>query len=178
MKHSSQVEDEVVIEYLAAVIREAWRKADMVASLCARRDARVMKLPANAAALADGTSAPDRLSDFLLEFGSFLRIEYWRRSGLTAHLPVHLPSTSEAAERLRGLLNDGAGMESGESHLTTLQLETWLRHFSWSAPELVGVDVLLNGPPPLDGEFYDRLAAYLWKHRHADSEHPNEESGE
>ena len=56
------VEHEAVVEFLAAVIREAYRKAEMVASLCGRLRRNVPKPPADSLELADDTSETDRLS--------------------------------------------------------------------------------------------------------------------
>ena len=46
------------------------------------------------------------------------------------------------------------------------QLDVWLRDFAWDAPEILGADVVKKDDPAESDEFVDRLAEFLWNHRH------------
>jgi len=69
------------------------------------------------------------------------------------------------------------GSESAEADdacpITRQQLEAWLAHFSWQAPELLGIDAVVEGEPSISDDFLDQLAELLWNCREFSAGEPN-----
>ena len=58
-----------------------------------------------------------------------------------------------------------SGKDDDTCTLTRQQLEAWLAHLSWHAPEMLGIDAVLNGAPSVSNELLDQLAELLWNCR-------------
>ena len=166
-----------VVRLLASIILEAWVKADRVADLLAQAPGLKKKRPdPRAPIFLEESSVP--LADALCDFGAVLRLADWERAGFRSHLPSDLPTAAEALTELRKSRNGTGDHRPGQ--LSARQLDVWLTHFAWSAPETIGKDVLVDLPSLNHHELLAELARFLWSHRHLMKDHgdvqlPNEE---
>lgn len=169
MPTTDAVEFDAVVQLLSAIIAEGWRKADLVAASLPKVADGPAGTPSDALGLASLTeisSIPN--ANFWIELGSLLRLRQWEASGLRSALPADLPSCDEAAETLRqASASDG---DDDACHLTDQQLDAWLSHFAWEAPQILGVDSVIQGAPSPDDEILDALAKLLWESRNFSDE--------
>jgi hypothetical protein len=155
--------DEGVVHFWAAVIREAWRAADTTARLRANVRGQEAKQPVSPPVPLPVVVAHP-VHDRLRDLGAALRFAHWDKAGLTEFLPADVPTASEAIDRARKAGRDEGTDVPGK--LAEEQLDIWLRHFAWDAPEILGADVVKRDDPASSDEFVDRLAEFLWNHRH------------
>jgi hypothetical protein len=158
-------QDSAVCELLANVILEAWRTADLVASMYATARGEELSFPGTPPAIPRESDLPrgpgiDRLRDL----GAAIRINQWEQAGLKPYLPPDLSSSAEAIGRVFGEPQNSDALEPGE--LADEQLSVWLTHFIWEARETLGADVVNVADQDDIMAFADQLAEFLWNHRH------------
>jgi len=154
-----------VIDLLAAVILEGWRKADAVAAVAARGRGQEFQPPKEVPAVLPADEVPaGPIVDSVSNLGAALRIVQWERAGLRPYLPTELPSVADAFRSIRH------GRQEPETHepadLANVQFSVWLKHFVWRAHEILGSEVVQYGCPVESEAIVDRLAEFLWSHRH------------
>ena len=162
---SSDLRDAAVVEFLAAVILEGWRKADAVAALAATARGQKFQPPVEAPSILPADEVPaEPITDLVSDVGAALRIAQWERAGLRPFLPSELPAAADAFRSIQH------GRQDSETHqpadLADVQLSVWLEHFAWHAGEILGSEVVQYGCPIESEALIDRLAEFLWAHRH------------
>ncbi len=164
MSPLSRAEDLAVRELLAAVVLEAWKKADRVAALLSEIRGKPTDSPVEAPQLPAQRDAPSGPAiDFLLDLGSLLRVFDWERSELTDSLPEGLPTGNQIRGRMRSAFSaDGYG----GTDINALQLNAWLACFAWSSQDELGEDVILQDSLTNSDEVIEQLAEFLWLNRH------------
>lgn len=154
MLETSQGSVSVSERCVNAIVRNASLQADLVV----------------AALMATGLySSPSEIRlpcGFLLEFGAVLQLGFWERKGLLEHLGPDLPSYNDAVADLAARAQKGPEEfdnikgNSFSSRITRIAVE----RLAWDANSVVDADVVVIAPT--DEEVIDRLAEFLWSHRH------------
>jgi len=147
-----------VVDFLTALLLEGRRLANRTAAFLA-----------TVPAFAEATNNPPSLSPaFLLEVAAVLRLQDWERAGLTQWVPEVLPTARDMARQLMARLEaapDSFGLdeELAASALFTQLGSVWIRHFSWDAPRILGVDIVVRED---SNDLLEELADLIWQHRH------------
>ncbi len=162
---SSDARDAAVVEFLAAVILEGWRKADAVAALAATTRGQDSEPPMEAPSIVAADEVPaGPIADLVSGVGAALRIAQWERAGLRPFLPAELPA---AVDAFRSILHERQDLKTHQpADLADVQLSVWLKHFAWHAGEILGSEIVQFGCPIESEALIDRLAEFLWAHRH------------
>jgi len=158
-------ERQAVTEYVAAVILEAWRQADLVAQLLHRvlgHD----HMPATdtAGILAKSDLPVGPAVDFLLDLGALARVAECEDAKLSRHLPADFPAADEIRDEMRNALQGTSRYSS--TGISRRLLVTWLACFAWDGRNVLGGDVVVQGSPMESEDVIERLAEFLWKNRH------------
>jgi len=151
-------EREYVKQRIAAMIREAELKADMVAEF----------LLANGYKPSGGDedqtpASPEQqqqAKNFLQELGAALRIRSFHEQNIAAYIPVTFPSPDEAIRQAGAAATVGA-----ELKLTPAVFYATTRYLLGQARPMLGVDVVAANHPGPSDNLLDRFAAFLWEHR-------------
>jgi len=162
---SSGLRDAAVVEFLAAVILEGWRKADAVAALATTARGQKFQPPMEAPSILPADEVPaEPIAELVSDVGAALRIAQWERAGLRPFLPSELPAATDA---IRSIQHERQDPETHQpADLADVQLSVWLKHFAWHAGETLGSEVVQFGCPVESEAIVDRLAEFLWSHRH------------
>ena len=145
-------------DVLAAVVIFSERHADYAAALL---DA----LAAEASRRGEVFDVQGLPIGFLLELGAIMQLHVWSITGVLPLLPVELPPVDVASNELNARVQTDSGQfEKVESAtLSNRLLRVWLEHFSWTAPAILGVDVVLGN---VDEEILiETVAQLLWNNR-------------
>ena len=103
---------------------------------------------------------------FLLELGAVLELGLWEHLEARRHLDVNLPTYEEAFHEFVARCNDGPKAFHGPNamSLSVRVLQTWIEHFAWDAPDLLGTEVVIR---VADGDrIIETLAEFLWNNRY------------
>ena len=161
----ASAEHQAVVDFMAAVISEGWRKADAVAALLAAARGQTFQ-PAREAPsfLSAGEVPTGPIAELLSDVGAALRIAQWERAGLRPYLPAELPTAADAFRCIQRKRQDPGTHQPVD--LADVQFSVWLKHFVWHARETLGSEVVHFGCPVESEALIDRLAEFLWTHRH------------
>lgn len=161
----ASAEHQAVVDFLAAVILEGWRKADAVAALLdAVRGQAFQPAEEPPSLLSAGEVPTGPMAESLSDVGAVLRIAQWERAGLRPYLPPELPT---AADAFRCIQRERRSPGTHRAvNLADVQFSVWLMHFVWSACETLGSEVVHFGCPVESEALVDRLAEFLWTYRH------------
>lgn len=149
-------------EVIAAVVRFAERQADFAAAAI---DALVTEATRRGDTF-DGRRLP---AGFLLELGAVMQLQVWEDSGVRSLLTVEVPTAAAAAADLNARVQADPGRftQVDAATLSNQLLRVWLEHFSWSAPEMLGVDIVIGRLD--EEELVETMAQLLWKYRRTES---------
>lgn len=149
-------------EVVAAVVRFAERQADFAAAVV---DALVAEATRRGDAF-DGRGLPP---GFLLELGAVVQLQVWEDAGVSSLLPVELPTVAAASKDLheRVQADPGRFKRAEAATLSTQLLQVWLEHFSWTAPVVLGGDIVVGD---IDEDILiETMAQLLWKYRRTEN---------
>lgn len=138
---------------IAEILREGERDARLVAAFL---ESIGLSLDAG-----NGVGFPE---DWLLKLAALLKIARWERAGITAQLGVDLPTSEEVYLDLITLVPGQPARFSGPE-LSRRVLLIHLGRIAWSPWEHRPAAVAIEQSLAPD-EFLDRLAQFLWDHRH------------
>ncbi len=99
---------------------------------------------------------------YMLDLGAVIQIGTWEQLGLSFHVDAGLPSFADAKSRL-------AENSSREDYISIEGLSEGVARvavdeLSWSAPALLGTEILLESGSD-DDEFIEVMADFLWRNR-------------
>ena len=153
--------DDPVVQFLAAVILDGWRTADLTVDFLARPNGKRAKAPESPPPPVSLESEfPDNPShDLLRDLGAALRIAEWERAGLKEHLPAELPTAAESLCRV--FQGREGSVQYIPGSIAEKQFEAWLGHFALHAYETLGRDVLVDDGRVDVDSFLECLAAFL-----------------
>jgi hypothetical protein len=111
-------------------------------------------------------------ADFLLNVAAALRIGVWERAGLRDALPDPLPPSGEAlAAAASHFLECASKPKSTETLGLSMQVfQVTQQHFARSGRQDLETDVLLSVEGLGEDELLERLADFLWEHRHLNNQ--------
>jgi hypothetical protein len=152
------------LEISDALIRAIARRADFVAALVAQALRIALDIPELPPGHVRQVHVPP---GFLLELGAVLVLDMWERQGITAHLQVGLPNSTDAdADLARRFSEDATQFERIEnSTLNRRVIQFWAENFAWDGIETFGTDLLLNAAE--EDAFVDAAARFLYENRNA-----------
>jgi len=83
---------------------------------------------------------------FLLELGAVAQLAVWAQSGVAALLPKSIPGFHDAAAQLndRVQANPHQFNDIGSAILARQLMQLWIEHFHWTAPWLLGADLVIG----------------------------------
>ena len=102
---------------------------------------------------------------YLLELVAVVQLRVWEMNGLQPSLPKDLPTAHAAAADLCSRIKNNP-LQFGTFASATLSeqiRQLWLERFSWSAPAILGVDVMVGEIN--EDALVKAVAQILWNHR-------------
>lgn len=112
-----------------------------------------------------GKASPVRLPrEFLQGILIGVRLLRWERDGVTVHREAGLPSAEEHLVKVAQLF-DGPELREYVTDLSERARMLFYEHFAWSGGEDLHGEIGIVAED--DDEFLDRLANFIWDHRHA-----------
>jgi hypothetical protein len=143
--------------------------------------------------LPDGRCCDHRGALYLADLAAAIILETWETQGFRGHIEAGLPTADEARQvvarncaenchpeiagrpaqtidNMRRLSVDNSRPDSvlipkvDMDRLAMRVLVFWLKRFGWTSFEYFDADIAISGE--LDDAFVDRIAEFLWRHRH------------
>lgn len=156
-------ESESVRQILKSMICEAEAQAKMVAAYLRDNGIKPCRQEKSSTVPTNPPTGP--VSNFLLELGAALRLQTWEQAQIIPQLQTKFPPAAQAlAESAHHLVTDSRESQR-PPELSQTMFRTSYRRLSRAAQAELGVSVAL--PSTWNHEhFLDRLADFLWEHRH------------
>jgi hypothetical protein len=165
-EHAPPHEREQVLRFVAAIILNAQRKAEMTIEMLKNLGYPVQskRVPVDLSTfkIPRGPEA-----EWLSNLGAALQVGSWERAGLLEQLPENtVPSFSAAVRQLApGHGANAADPEEAPGDLNRQVLQAWLAHFALAAQSSLGVDIVVKKDNLPADDLLEALADLLWEHR-------------
>jgi hypothetical protein len=155
-----------VHQALEAMVREAAHQADLTAAFLKARGVKPKRARHRPDCAGFQALPPEPVAALLLELAAALRLDEWERRGIKHDIAPQLPAGGDA---IAGVVEHWGGRETGaeDGALASAVFRAAILRLAPHARPLLGADVPMPAADAVDVDaLVDRLAAFLWQHRH------------